>query len=56
MDVWKQSFEQLIFLQDRSIGLKAIIAIHSTKLVLLSADAGCGNTPATKTPFWMPYD
>lgn len=31
MDVWKPSYEQLIFLQDRSIGLKAIIAIHSTK-------------------------
>lgn len=32
MDVWKPNYEQLIFLQDRSIGLKAIIAIHSTKL------------------------
>lgn len=32
MDVWNQSYEQLIFLQDRSIGLKAIIAIDSTKL------------------------
>lgn len=32
MDIWKQNNEQLIFLQDRSIGLKAIIAIHSTKL------------------------
>lgn len=32
MDTWKQDYEQLIFLQDRSIGLKAIIAIHSTKL------------------------
>ncbi|MCF2938071.1 amino acid dehydrogenase [Paenibacillus alkaliterrae] len=30
--MWKQSYEQLIFLQDRSIGLKAIIAIHSSKL------------------------
>lgn len=32
MDMWKQSYEQLIFLQDRSVGLKAIIAVHSTKL------------------------
>lgn len=32
MDVMKQSYEQLIFLQDRSIGFKAIIAIHNTKL------------------------
>ncbi|MCA0758040.1 amino acid dehydrogenase [Paenibacillus sp. N4] len=30
--MWKQSYEQLIFLQDSSVGLKAIIAIHSTKL------------------------
>ncbi|MDQ8736956.1 Glu/Leu/Phe/Val dehydrogenase dimerization domain-containing protein [Paenibacillus sp. LHD-38] len=32
MDVLKQSYEQLIFLQDLSIGFKAIIAIHNTKL------------------------
>jgi leucine dehydrogenase len=32
VDVWKQNFEKLIFLQDRSIGLKAIIAIHNMKL------------------------
>ncbi|WP_168121177.1 Glu/Leu/Phe/Val dehydrogenase [Paenibacillus sp. HB172176] len=32
MDVWKQTYEQLIFLQDRSIHFKAIIAIHNTKL------------------------
>lgn len=32
MKIWKENFEQLIFLQDPSSGLKAIIAIHNTKL------------------------
>ncbi|MED4602213.1 Glu/Leu/Phe/Val dehydrogenase dimerization domain-containing protein [Paenibacillus validus] len=32
MEVWKEHFEQLIFLQDQPSGLKAIIAIHNTKL------------------------
>lgn len=32
MDIWKSDYEELIFLQDRAIGFKAIIAIHNTKL------------------------
>ncbi|MEK3883335.1 Glu/Leu/Phe/Val dehydrogenase dimerization domain-containing protein [Paenibacillus sp. PL2-23] len=32
MNIWTQDYEQLIFLQDRSIGFKAIIAVHHTKL------------------------
>ncbi|WP_028611367.1 Leu/Phe/Val dehydrogenase [Paenibacillus harenae] len=32
MDLWQHQYEQLLFLQDRSVGLKAIIAIHNTKL------------------------
>ncbi|MFD0589115.1 Leu/Phe/Val dehydrogenase [Paenibacillus sp. GCM10027627] len=32
MDIWKHDYEELIFLQNRSIGFKAIIAIHNTKL------------------------
>lgn len=32
MDIWKEPYEQLIFLQDRAIGFKAIIAVHHTKL------------------------
>lgn len=32
MDIWKQNYERLIFLQDRQVGFKAIIAIHNTKL------------------------
>ncbi|WP_138754075.1 Leu/Phe/Val dehydrogenase [Paenibacillus sinopodophylli] len=32
MNLMNQNYEQLIFLQDRSIGFKAIIAIDSTKL------------------------
>lgn len=32
MDIWKQNYEQLIFLQDHSISLKAIIAIDNTML------------------------
>lgn len=32
MDIWKSDYEGLIFLQDRAIGFKAIIAIHNTKL------------------------
>lgn len=32
MDAWKDDYEQLIFLQDRAVGFKAVIAIHNTKL------------------------
>ncbi|MCR2806608.1 Leu/Phe/Val dehydrogenase [Paenibacillus soyae] len=32
MDIWKEHYEQLIFLQDRAIGFKAVIAVHHTKL------------------------
>lgn len=32
MEIWNENFEQLLFLQDRPSGLKAIIAIHNTKL------------------------
>jgi leucine dehydrogenase len=32
VEIWKEKFEQLIFLQDQPSGLKAIIAIHNTKL------------------------
>jgi leucine dehydrogenase len=31
VEIWKDDFEQLLFLQDRPVGLKAIIAIHSTR-------------------------
>lgn len=31
MDIWKQDYEQLIFLQDRSTLFKAVIAVHHTK-------------------------
>ncbi|REK71285.1 Leu/Phe/Val dehydrogenase [Paenibacillus paeoniae] len=32
MDAWRDEYEQLLFLQDRSIGFKAVIAIHNTSL------------------------
>ncbi|RJX39082.1 amino acid dehydrogenase [Paenibacillus pinisoli] len=32
MDAWRDEYEQLLFLQDRSIGFKAIVAIHNTRL------------------------
>ncbi|MFF2886180.1 Leu/Phe/Val dehydrogenase [Paenibacillus sp. NPDC057967] len=32
MNAWRDEYEQLLFLQDRSIGFKAIVAIHNTRL------------------------
>lgn len=32
VDIWESDYEGLIFLQDRAIGFKAIIAIHNTRL------------------------
>jgi len=36
----KLGHEQVVFCQDQSIGYRAIIAIHSTALALLSVELG----------------